>query len=317
MEKSVKAAQAACLRGSDRGAGARLKSLQVEAAALRQQALQAEAVALEEPDVARNAEAVPEPPPAPEEDAPEDAAPAPAPAAPVEALPTPAAPVEAAAADVAPGSAVEARRSPRSGSSSLRLALESLVQQEDDDVQLAANLQRVLSESSPPTSPEKVVQKTTLSHSPGQPKEPKAKAAGPKKEAKKPQAQELEAPAEASKKVERKASPRPTLDPDQRPAWDDRFYVVEAPKVRRCSALEEEEHLAKDEVPSSARKSRSPRKEASAPVPSSAPKRSFKPKAQEKAKPAQPKTGVPKASPRPVKTVENFEADRHRRQASR
>lgn len=131
-------------------------------------------------------------------------------------------------------------------------------------------------------------------------------------------------PPKVSPKVSPKPSPRPSEPSEQgdrgdRPAWDDRFYVVQAPKPRRRSGLEEE-HLAKDEVPEKNGKKRPvqlpprPDTETSKGEAKAAPKRSpkAKPKPQEKAR-----AEAKEAKSAQALTAARFAADRHKRQASR
>eukprot|EP00439_Symbiodinium_sp_Y106_P016012 s1318_g2.t1 len=236
LEKNVKAAQALCLRESEKCAVRHMKAAEAEAAAVRQaMALQA---------------AVSAPPQSPIKDTKESESPA-----------IPAEPV-----------------SQRSGS--LRLALADLVQQEDtDDAQLAMAVQRVLGDSLPsspshsssrhsglltqsspqllvshevplrigsrprsasgsprhshkelPTQDEgakKKVVKSSPAHRPGRGEDSPPRAGSP------PHRSQQCQPATASKMTPRKKV-------DIRPAWDDRFYLVEAKKHQlRKSELDE------------------------------------------------------------------------------
>lgn len=304
MEKNVKAAQAACLRDADnRTSSGRLKSLEVEAATLRRKLQAAES---QQP--AANA--------------------AQASASSSNTSPTPAvesrfAETSEAAPTIDPeevAAVPENRRSPRSTSSSLRLKLESLVQEEEDDEQLAAEVHKVLVAEgaigvTAVTSSAASASSASRVSPPRSPSDSPRKGKGRGKSVPKTASDAgLEVPrgSKTSSPEKQKPSPRPELE--NRPAWDDRFYVMEAPKPKRRSSLEEE-HLAKDEVPK-VPITRSPRpktatnhgQSSSTEVPKRSPK--AKAKAQEKAK--------AKTSPAAkALSAASFAAERDKRQASR
>lgn len=315
MEQNVKAAQAACLRDSRQSSG-RLKSLEVEAASLRRalEAVPAEhSSAIQKVDLPAAASAVPSAPEPPAEE-------------PAEEPPAEEPPPNAETAD-----AEEAEEAPRSTSSSLRLKLESLVREEDDE-QLAAELQKVLASEAVKerSSAEHEVSQATRSDQPkgdaeiGGPGEDATEPAKSSGRDAKPKKLLPRSPPKVSPKVSPKPSPRPSeasqqeTDHGDRPAWDDRFYVVQVPKPRRRSGLEEE-HLAKDEVPEKKNKKKPPLKppppaEEAKGEAKAAPKRSpkAKPKPQEKARAANAEAKSAQAL-----TAARFAADRHKRQASR
>ncbi|CAE7205763.1 unnamed protein product, partial [Symbiodinium sp. KB8] len=309
LEKNVKAAQALCLRESEKCAVRHMKAAEAEAAAVRQaMALQA-------------AVSSPEKPQSPIKDTKESESPA------IAAEPV----------------------SQRSGS--LRLALADLVQQEDtDDAQLAMAVQRVLGDSLPSSpshsssrhsglltqsspqllvshevplrigskprsasgsprhshkelpkqdeGPKKKVVKSSPAHRPGRGEDSPPRAGSPPRRTQQCQ------PATASKITPRKKV-------DERPAWDDRFYVVEAKKHHlRKSELDEDvphEDEVQQETPQRRVRSRSPTTEAAkapqgaAPEKRPAPKPKGKSKAHEKARtaPASPEAQAQAAvSPR-------------------
>lgn len=326
LEKNVKAAQALCLRESEKCAVRHMKAAEAEAAAVRQaMALQA-------------AVSSPEKPQSPIKDTKESESPA------IAAEPV----------------------SQRSGS--LRLALADLVQQEDtDDAQLAMAVQRVLGDSLPSSpshsssrhsglltqsspqllvshevplrigskprsasgsprhshkelpkqdeGPKKKVVKSSPAHRPGRGEDSPPRAGSPPRRTQQCQ------PATASKITPRKKV-------DERPAWDDRFFVVEAKKHHlRKSELDEDvphEDEVQQETPQRRVRSRSPTTEAAkapqgaAPEKRPAPKPKGKSKAHEKARtaPASPEAQAQAAvSPRSQVPAERFAADRAVRQA--
>eukprot|EP00435_Cladocopium_sp_Y103_P019539 s1705_g4.t1 len=191
-----------------------------------------------------------------------------------------------------------------------------------DDEQLAAELQKVLASEAVKerSSAEHEVSQATRSDQP----KGDAEIGGPGEDATEP-AKSSGRDAKPKKLLPRtscgmsppKVSPKET-DHGDRPAWDDRFYVVQVPKPRRRSGLEEE-HLAKDEVPEKKNKKKPPLKppppaEEAKGEAKAAPKRSpkAKPKPQEKARAANAEAKSAQAL-----TAARFAADRHKRQASR